>query len=226
MCDLYKAENKGQEFAFMHIFNKLEKCKIWEKVRYEHNHGKPFDVNAPADASAGRPEGHKKAKAARNAHDAEDEAEYKKLLADVKTSHAQRNDANEARWREVLDTAQQKTQIEAAKVNVAKVEVQASMIHAINAQMAEEANILSRDTSNLAVDIQLWYADRRAHILGASRAARASGTSAPTWPHQAAPAWTPPSAPASAPASASTEPAPAMTEPAATIIIDADAQPI
>ena len=66
---MFKDQNQGKDFVFMHCFKKLQGCKKWDDIRLtlnKDNLGGDGPVT-PAAASNGRPIGNKKAKAERNA---------------------------------------------------------------------------------------------------------------------------------------------------------------
>ena len=69
MFDMFRQDNIDQEFKFLHVFTKIESCEKWTECRLALAKAKEgiYNPNAPASATAkGRPDGNKRAKAARD----------------------------------------------------------------------------------------------------------------------------------------------------------------
>ncbi|KAE8804144.1 putative methionyl-tRNA synthetase [Hordeum vulgare] len=66
---MYRADNKDQEFRFLHVFSRIDSCDKWREVQLALDKAKEAynsDARAPA-AVEGCPDGTKKASAARDA---------------------------------------------------------------------------------------------------------------------------------------------------------------
>ena len=149
--DTYRRAEK-KEFAFMHVFAKIEGCPKWSKERFDLTNGADFDVNAPAQASSDHPIGNKKAKAAKHgaASGASSvEACFEKMMADVTSSNEQHATTSATRWGELIANSAAKLKIEEAKAAAAAVTAQAGLLQAMNAQLAEHAKILTANISDM-----------------------------------------------------------------------------
>ena len=68
MFDMYRRDNNDAEFKFLHVFTWIESCEKWKEVRLALAETKDgvYNPDTPTEpASAGPPEGNKKAKAAK-----------------------------------------------------------------------------------------------------------------------------------------------------------------
>src|SRR6185369_15174818 len=99
MFDMYRADEKV-EFKFLHVFTKIEGCEKWKQVRDQLRKAKEYVPDAAAaGASEGRPDGHKKAKAAKDGAPAAAklQASIETCIADVAAKAAKRDEKTEAR---------------------------------------------------------------------------------------------------------------------------------
>ena len=104
MFDMYRNDEKT-DFKFLHVFIVLEGCEKWVQVRHSLGKGKAYVPDAPAAGAAdGRPDGHKKAKAARNGAPAAAklQASIETYIADAQTHAAAREEKAEARWKVLM----------------------------------------------------------------------------------------------------------------------------
>ncbi|KAE8805944.1 putative methionyl-tRNA synthetase [Hordeum vulgare] len=69
MFGMYRQDNNDQEFKFLHAFSRIKSCEKWREVRLVLAKAKEtYNPEAPATtATEGRPDGTKKARAARDA---------------------------------------------------------------------------------------------------------------------------------------------------------------
>ena len=147
---MYKSQNGGKDFTFMHCFKKLEGCKKWDAIRLTLNKdcvGEDGPVTA-ATASVGRPIGNKKAKAERNAVPglAAMDASFDKMMSSFSTENKAAADRQAAIWSAILQKQDQKMALEKERVEAAKMEAAATTIKVSNeaiylslAKMIQEA---------------------------------------------------------------------------------------
>ncbi|CAM0912206.1 unnamed protein product [Alopecurus aequalis] len=122
-------ENNDLDFKFLHVFTKIESCEKWTEVRLPLVKTKDdvYDPDAPAPAaSAGRPEGHKQAKATKARALAVErvQAAIEQCIADANTHTLAkekmaiaREEKSDARWSELMKKSDMK--LELLKRNVA-----------------------------------------------------------------------------------------------------------
>nr|XP_020163063.2 uncharacterized protein LOC109748447 [Aegilops tauschii subsp. strangulata] len=94
--------NTDQEFKYLHVFSRIEKCEKWADVRRTLAKAKEtYKPDAPTPGAAdGRPDGNKRAKMAKDAAPATERlhASIEQCIADAKNHVAQREEKSEARW--------------------------------------------------------------------------------------------------------------------------------
>ena len=98
-------DNKKADFKFLHVFTRIQGCEKWAACRQAIRKAKEYVPDAVvAGASEGRPDGHKKAKAARDAAPAAAKlaAAIETCIADVATNAAKRAQQTDARWAELM----------------------------------------------------------------------------------------------------------------------------
>ena len=108
------------DFKFLHVLIVIEGCDKWAQVRHSLGKGKAYVPDAPAAGAAdGRPDGHKKAKAARDGAPAAAklQASIDTCIADAQTHAATREEKNEARWKALM--ANQGIKLDLLKTNSA-----------------------------------------------------------------------------------------------------------
>ncbi|KAE8775879.1 putative methionyl-tRNA synthetase [Hordeum vulgare] len=68
MFNVYRQDNGDQEFKFLHVFSRIESCEKWRDVRLALAKAKEtYNPDAPPPIMIeGRPDGNKRAKAARD----------------------------------------------------------------------------------------------------------------------------------------------------------------
>ncbi|KAE8788125.1 putative methionyl-tRNA synthetase [Hordeum vulgare] len=102
MFDMYHVDNEDQEFRFLHVFSRIESCEKWRKVWLALDKAKEtYNPYAPASrATEGRPDGTKKARAARDSAPAAEwlQSSIEQCIADVKNIAAKREETSDARW--------------------------------------------------------------------------------------------------------------------------------
>ena len=119
MFDMYRNDKKA-DFNFLHVFIIIEGCDKWAQVRHSLGKGKAYVPDAPAAGAAdGRPDGHKKAKAVRDAAPAAAklQASIDTCIADAQTHAAAREEKAEARWKALM--ANQGIKLDLLKTNTA-----------------------------------------------------------------------------------------------------------
>ncbi|KAE8818336.1 putative methionyl-tRNA synthetase [Hordeum vulgare] len=102
MFAMYRANNKDQEFKFLHVFSRIGSCKKWREVRLALDKAKETnnpDVPSPIVAE-GCPDSTKKVRAMRDAAHAVEQLQssIEKCIADAKSSTAKREEKSNARW--------------------------------------------------------------------------------------------------------------------------------
>ena len=104
MMEMYRDDEKA-DFKFLHVFTRIEGCEKWAACGQCIRKAKEYvpDV-VVAGASEGRPHGHKKAKAARDAAPAAAKltASIETCIADVATHATKRAQKTDARWAELM----------------------------------------------------------------------------------------------------------------------------
>ncbi|KAE8777045.1 putative methionyl-tRNA synthetase [Hordeum vulgare] len=101
MIDMYRQDNNDQEFKFLHVFSRIESCEKWREVWLalaKATETYNSDVPTPA-AAEGRPDGTKKARAARDAAPAAErhQSSIEQCIADAKNSDAKRKEKFDTR---------------------------------------------------------------------------------------------------------------------------------
>ena len=102
MFAMYRQDSSDQDFKYLHVFKRIEKCEKWADVRRTLAKAKEtYKPDAPTPGAAdGRPDGNKGAKKAKYAESAAARVQesIEHCLADAKTRAAQREEKTEARW--------------------------------------------------------------------------------------------------------------------------------
>ena len=104
MMEMYRDDEKA-DFKLLHVFTRIQGCEKWAACRQGIRKAKEYVPDAVvAGASKGRPDGHKKAKAARDAAPAVTKlaASIESCIADVATNAAKRAKQTDARWAELM----------------------------------------------------------------------------------------------------------------------------
>ncbi|KAE8769679.1 putative methionyl-tRNA synthetase [Hordeum vulgare] len=99
---MYHADNEDQELKFLHMFFKIKSCEKWREVRLALNKAnKTYNSNAHVPVAAeGRPDGTKKARAARDVAPAAEQmqASIEQCIADAKSTVASREEKSDVQW--------------------------------------------------------------------------------------------------------------------------------
>ena len=102
MFAMYRQDSSDQEFKYLHVFKRIDKCEKWAAVRRTLAKAKEtYKPDAPtAGAADGHPDGNKGAKKAKYAGSAAARMQksIEHCLADAKTRAAQREEKTEAKW--------------------------------------------------------------------------------------------------------------------------------
>ncbi|KAE8774459.1 putative methionyl-tRNA synthetase [Hordeum vulgare] len=102
MFAMYRADNEGEDFMFLHVFSRIDSCENWREVQLALDKAKEtYNPDAPAPyAAKGRLDGTKKARAARDAAPAAQrlQASIEQCITNVKSSAARREEKSDARW--------------------------------------------------------------------------------------------------------------------------------
>jgi hypothetical protein len=129
--------------------------------------------------------GNKKAKAQGNgaASSSAMDASLHMIIVEVvastkKKKYRERDDKNDARWNAFLDSINQKSKLEEAKVEAAKVTAHATLLQAMKeapqaavTKMKEDSKILTADTSMMDDDAKAWYKMAQECIMQEMKAA-------------------------------------------------------
>ena len=172
MLEMYWQDSKDAEFKFLHVFSRIEKCEKWAEVRVNLGKGKePFNPDAPGSAASdGRPEGNKKAKAARASAPATERlhTSNEKCIADAKTHAVKREEKCEARWLQMME--KQDVKIELLKTKVAA-----------KKRNTDLAFLMSADPATIMDGkVKAWYMSQRDLILNEIPAPTPTPTPPPT----------------------------------------------
>ena len=91
MMEMYRDDEKA-DFKFLHVFTRIQGCEKWASCRRDIRRAKEYVPDAVvAGASEGRPDGHEKGKAARDAAPAAAKlaASIESCIADVATNRSE-----------------------------------------------------------------------------------------------------------------------------------------
>ena len=99
---MYRQDRSDQDFKYLHVFKRIDKCEKWAGVRRTLAKAKEtYKPDAPTPGAAdGRPDGNKGAKKAKHTESATTRVQesIEHSIADAQTQAAQREEKTEARW--------------------------------------------------------------------------------------------------------------------------------
>jgi hypothetical protein len=169
MFNMYRQDNSDQEFKFLHVFSRIESCEKWREVRLTLAKAKEtYKPDAPAPGVAdGRPDGNKRAKAARDAAPAAErlQSSIEQCIADAKNSAAKREEKSDARWSALM--TKQDVKLDLLRTNVAA-----------KNRNTDLAFLMAADMSTMDEQVKAWYLTERDLIL--NQMAGPASTTAPT----------------------------------------------
>uniref|UniRef100_A0ACD5TNZ6 Uncharacterized protein n=1 Tax=Avena sativa TaxID=4498 RepID=A0ACD5TNZ6_AVESA len=214
MISAYHEDNDDNEFKFIHVFTRIKGCDKCAKTRTSlaKANSSNYDPGAaPSAVSEGRPVGHRKAKAMRDAAPATKKL-HSSILAcmadapthtDMRAEQATRlEEISATRWASVIE--RQDIKLGLIKANV------------VAKKRREDLAILMVDTKDMDSEVRAWCVDRRALILSENRATAnqnnsptpATATPTPTPIYTQASTTVPPLATPEVPPSAADDPLP------------------
>lgn len=133
MFAMFRDDNSDQEFKYLHVFKRIDKCEKWAEVRCTLAKAKKmYKPDAPTPGAAdGRSDGNKEAKKAKHAESAaarmQESIEH--CFADAKARAAQQEEKTEAWWAALMTNS-------AVKLDF----LQANVTAKLNAQDAKKRN--------------------------------------------------------------------------------------
>lgn len=148
-----------QDFKYLHVFSRIDKCEKWTDVRRTLAKAREtYQPDAPAPgAAAGRPDGNKKAKSARDAAPNAErlQASIEQCITDAKNHAVEREAKSDARWSAIFSTGQIKLDLLRTNVAAKKRNTDLAFLMAVDA------------TAVSAMDgpIKEWYMRERGLIL-------------------------------------------------------------
>ena len=151
---MYRADEKV-EFKFLHVFTRIEGCEKWKQLRDQLCKAKEYVPDAAAaGASEGRPDGHKKAKAARDGAPAAAklQASIETCIADVATKAAKRDEKTKTRWTALM--ANQGTKLDLLKTTTAA-----------KKRNNDRAFLMGGDPAAMDPQVREWFMAHREAIL-------------------------------------------------------------
>ncbi|KAI4995149.1 hypothetical protein ZWY2020_035052 [Hordeum vulgare] len=156
MFAMYRADNEDQESRFLHVFSRVKSCKKWREVRLALDEAKEtYNLDAPAPPVAeGRPDGTKKARAARDASPAAKQlqASIEQCITEAKSSAAKRKEKSDARWSALMANQH-------VKLNLLRTNVVAKKRNTVLAFLN------GAHTSTMDERVKAWYFTERGLIL-------------------------------------------------------------
>ena len=205
MMEMYRDDEKA-DFKFLHVFTRIQGCEKWASYRRDIRRAKEYVPDAVvAGASEGRPDGHKKSKAARDGAPAAAKlaAAIESCIADVATNAAQRGKQTDARWAELM--ANQGVKLDLLKATTAA-----------KKRNNDLAFLLGGDPQAMDPQVRAWFMAQRDAIL--TQMTPTTPVAAPhAEPDSAAGSAAPPSSTAAVPPSTTPTPTPPpATAPSAT----------
>jgi hypothetical protein len=162
MFTAFREDNDGVDFKFIHVIARIETCDKWKETRNGLSKSGAYDpTTAPPTAAEGRPIGHKKAKAMRDAAPATERLYtcIEKCMSDaaaqaVKREElaAKREEVAASRWATVIK--KQDDKLEILKANGAA------------KKRREDLLILTCDTTTVSQagmddEVKTWYNGQR-----------------------------------------------------------------
>nr|XP_020168005.1 uncharacterized protein LOC109753517 [Aegilops tauschii subsp. strangulata] len=208
MFALYRLGNSDQEFKYLHVYKRIDKCEKWAEVRRTLDKAKETykpDTPTPG-ALEGRPDDNKGAKKGKHADAATARVQesIKHCLVDAQARATLREEKTEARWSALMTNS-------AVKLDLFRTSVAAKKRNTDLAFLMGGANMLQSNDEKL----KAWYMTERGLILN-QLPMTATPTPAPTPPPPPSPsddASTTPSSTEAAPTPPSTEAAPTPPSP-------------
>ncbi|CAM0881035.1 unnamed protein product [Alopecurus aequalis] len=170
MFDMYRRDNNYAEFKFLHVFTRIESCEKWKEVHLALAKTKDgvYNPDAPTDpASASRPEGNKKAKAAKAKAPAAErvQAAIEQCIADAKDQaiakqqmNAEREEMINARWAALMKKSDIK--IELLETNIAS-----------KKRVTDLAFLQAGDPATMTPQVAAWYKAECGKVLNQMPAA-------------------------------------------------------
>ena len=169
MFDMFRQDNNDLEFKFLHVFTRIESCEKWTECRLALTKTKDdvYNPDAPVSAAAeGRPDGNKKAQAARDSAPAAErlQSAIEMCIADAKSHAAMREEQSEARWSALMK--KQDAKLDLLRTNVAA-----------KKRNTDLAFLMGADTATMDPQVKTWYLAERDLILNQMPAPAATAES-------------------------------------------------
>ncbi|KAE8814722.1 putative methionyl-tRNA synthetase [Hordeum vulgare] len=157
MFGMHRADNKDQEFRFLHVFSRIESCEKWREVRLALDKAKEtYNPDGPAPAAAeGRPGGTKKARAARDAAPA---AEWLHASIEQCIVDAKREEKSEARWSALM--ANQDVKLDLLRTTVAAKNIRLDLLRtnvAAKKRNTDLTFLMGAHTTTMDEQVKVWY---------------------------------------------------------------------
>ncbi|KQJ88688.1 hypothetical protein BRADI_4g20543v3 [Brachypodium distachyon] len=176
MFTAFRDDNDDAKFKFIQVFVRIETCDKWTETRAGLAKTGTYDPTAaPPAAAEGRPIGHKKAKAMRDAAPATEHLYtcIEKCMSDAAAQAAKRDElaakreeVAASRWATVIK--KQDDKLEILKANV------------LAKKRREDLLILTCDTTGMDDEVRAWYDGQRRLILAEARAPASAPQTAAT----------------------------------------------
>ncbi|XP_020162209.1 uncharacterized protein [Aegilops tauschii subsp. strangulata] len=157
MFAMYRQDsNTDQEFKYLHVFSRIEKCEKWTDIRRILAKAKEtYKPDAPTPGAAdGRPDGNKRAKTTKDAAPATEQlhASIEQCIADAKNHAARREEKSEVRWSPLMTN-------NAVKLDLLRTNVAAKK------KNTNPAFLMGADMSTMDEQVKAWYLTERGLIL-------------------------------------------------------------
>lgn len=223
---MYRKNSEGHKsFALLHCYVKLKNCEKWRLTRLNLAKEKDgaVDLDAPLNASAGRPVGNKAAKAAALEAASAEKAQtsINKCLAEVSSTLLIRDAKADERWATLFERQAEKMKMEKERAVVEKERALLEKERTTTKKRKDDFMLLTASTAGMDPRVMAAHNYYKDMILAEIDAKIAAAAAAPATSPAAAPsagasasASTPASASASSPATASADrPATASASP-------------